>query len=80
MEKLSTHNKEESASFPRDLVERLLYGLTTLAFCAVPFLIPGITIRQGGIVFFGEVMTLILGIFIFGVVINRKKTQKRSRR
>jgi hypothetical protein len=75
LDKSSTDN-EESNSFSRGLMERFLYGLATLLFCTVPFLIPGITTKQGGMVFFGEIIILFLGIIIFSIVVNKKNSRK----
>jgi hypothetical protein len=75
-EKPST--SEEMHSFSGGLVERLLYGLATLAFCAAPFLIPGITVRQGVMLFFGGIIILFLAILVIGLLVNRKKPRRGS--
>ncbi|RUM94358.1 MAG: hypothetical protein DSZ28_03600 [Thiothrix sp.] len=75
--KPSTH--EEIYSFSGSWVERLLYGLATLAFCAAPFLIPGITVRQGVMLFFGGMIILFLAILVFGLWVSRKQPRGRTR-
>jgi hypothetical protein len=79
LEKLSTGNKK-SNDLLKDFVEGLLYALVTLLFYVVPFVIPGITMKQGGMIFFGEVILLFIGIVIFSIVINRKIVSRPSRK
>jgi len=63
MENETTSNNTYSMS--RDIIERLLYGLVTLVFYITPFLIPGIDMRQGLFLFFGDFILLFLGFIIF---------------
>lgn len=74
-----TTQKNLSYSVPRELMERFLYGLATLIFCAVPFLIPGISVRGGVMIFFGSLIVLVIGVIVFSVVVNRKKGARRGR-
>ena len=69
----------ETYSFSRDIIERLLYGLVTLALCVAPFLIPGITMRQGGMVFLAEFLFLVLGVIVFSLWISKRNSGARSK-
>ena len=64
--------REKIHSFSGDWVEKLLYGLSTLAFCAAPFLITEITVRQGVIFFL--IILLFLLVFVLGLRVNKKKS------
>jgi hypothetical protein len=63
----------------RDLIERFLYGLATLIFCTIPFLISGGAAKERGIIFFAEIILLLLGIVVFGIV-SSKNTPHQSKK
>ncbi len=66
MGKQSPDDHEKSRLLAR-LMERLIYVLITSALCSVPFLFPGITIRQGTVLFFSATMALFLIMMVLGM-------------
>jgi hypothetical protein len=79
LEKSSTESKQ-SPSFLENLIEGLLYALATLLFYIIPFIIPAIVMKKGSMVFFGEIIFLLIGLIVFIIVINRKKFPHKSRK
>jgi hypothetical protein len=74
-----SHASNQSAnSFLSDMGERLAYGLATLLFCIIPFLIPGVSIRQGVVVFFTALSLLIVGAIIFSVISRKKMSHEKK--
>ena len=59
-------------------MERFLYGLATLIFCIIPFLISGGAAKEGGIVFFAEIIILLAGMITFGIITKRNSTSNQS--
>jgi hypothetical protein len=71
-------NNKLANRFLSDMGERFAYGLATLLFCISPFLIPGISIRQGVVVFFTVLLLLIVGIIIFSVMRQKKMNREKK--
>jgi succinate dehydrogenase hydrophobic anchor subunit len=60
-------NGHEKSRLLTRLMERLIYVLITSALCSVPFLFPGITVRQGTVLFFSAAMALFLILMVLGM-------------